>query len=409
MNDSEIAEYFRDSPSYLIVFTEDGTISAISKSFASDLNYSVHDVLDGKKMDDLLTAGSRVFFQTHFFPLIRLHGTYNELFLSFRSSEGKEIPVLMNGRAVEKKGRLCISCGGIRITKRDRYEQEILEAKRAAEKALHENEELLRAKDELQKHQEILEIKLRKLSQTSRQQQEINSVLSHDLQEPLRKITMFSRLLHDDIAQFNVPNADNYTKKVISSAEHMRNLLRSTQQFLSISEKRFNPKEFNLSDAIDNAAEKVLSNAELVKVEKDLHGIGKIYGDPEMIEELFAELFANSLRFRHIRKKELEITVAAEVADENTFRELANKYRYGQFARITVSDNGIGFPEGMSDEVFRLFRKAHVIDEGYGVGLANCRKIVELHHGWIKVNSQVGQGTKFTLLLPLETEALHNV
>lgn len=402
MTEAVAAEVFRVSPCYLVVFKNNGPITGISDVFAQDLGYAHEELAGVLKIEDILAVGSRVFFQTHFYPLIRLHGVYNELFLTFRAKNGEEIPVLLNGRLIEGDDGPFISCGGIRITKRNRYEQELVEARRAAEKANSQNVELQRTREELSQNQELLEMRLRKLTQMLRQQQEINTVISHDLQEPLRKISTFGKMLRSDTALIKNSVSLNYLDKLIFSADHMRMLIQSTQQFLSLSENKFRPQPVKLAALIGDVAKTMLSNQD-VELKYDVEAAPEVFADAILLRQLLEELFTNALKFRDQTKDHLKIELVADVVDENVFREVAHRYRYGQFTRLVVSDNGAGFSPALHEEVFKLFRRAHYMGEGYGVGLALCRKIVELHHGWITVESRVGVGTKFTILLPLQS------
>jgi phosphoserine phosphatase RsbU/P len=399
MNENSGIDHFTRSPGYSIVFRNGGPVIAVSDVFARDLGLEKR-VINEKTFEDLLTTGSRIFYQTHLFPLIRLHGSYSEIFLTFSGANEEQIPVLLNACLIGEGDDALVSCSGIRITKRNRYEQEILSAKKQAEKATAENELLIKTREELKKHQHELEVRLRKLSQSSREHQELSSLLSHDLQEPVRKISMFAKLLQTELDPGQKNKTAGHLHKIIWSSDQMRNLLVSTQQFLSINESRFEPGILDLGELIHTASEQI--NAQGCEIEfhfpADLPG--DLYGDRKMLEQLFRELFTNSFKFRNQQKEVLKITIDADVIEENVFRELENVYQYERFLKIEVTDNGIGFPPGLSDEVFRLFRKGHISGEGYGAGLAFCRKIAELHHGDISISGQPGSGARVKLRLP---------
>src|SRR6476620_8428880 len=102
----------------------------------------------GIQLESLLTTGSKIFFQTHFYPLIKMQRSVREIFLTFKGIEDS-IPVLLNVEMVEAGNIIEIHCGGMEISKRNKFEKELLEAKKTAEDALEENSELLKVRNEL--------------------------------------------------------------------------------------------------------------------------------------------------------------------------------------------------------------------------------------------------------------------
>ncbi len=393
------SDFFLISPCYLIVFSDVGTILKVNEALASDLGYKRDEVEHILKIEDLFTPGSRIFYQTHVFPLVKMHRAYNELFLVFKSRNGNEIPVLLNAFWGSEDTSGSIIFGGIQISKRNRYEQEILQAKKEAERAQQENEDFKKLRAQLERNQETLELRLRKLAQTLREHQEINAVISHDLQEPLRKISIFGKIIQSEPVVAKLGEVNKNIDKLTRSADHMRKLVMSVQQFLSINEKRFSPQFHDLQSVISKGIEKAV-DAQGVDCFVNLNGVAQVYGDRTMLEDLISELFTNAIKFRDVKKERLLVEFNANITEENFFRELPARYKYHRSLKISVSDDGVGFPEALAEEVFRLFRKAHINDEGYGVGLALCRKIIELHDGLISVKSTVGKGTTITFMLP---------
>lgn len=400
LENSFASDIYNVAPCYFLSLSHEGIVTRINLTFLSALGYTADEVINTKKFTELLTVGSKIFYQTHFYPLIKLHGTFNEIFLSFRTKSDEDLPVLLNARQIGSDDVFEIHCGGIQIAQRNRFEKEILEAKKVAEKALLENEALVTLKTELEYHQELLEERLRKLTQTTANQRQINMLLSHDLQEPIRKIALFSNKLLADPAL--VIHLDSLTliHKINKASIAMRELVVSIQQYLSLDETQLQLSEFKIDEAVQLAIDKRVIDRSNAAIKIDLPSLPVIKGDFTLITNLFDHLLSNSLKFRDNSKVTLEIGLSADVVEQNIFIELEHKYKYKEFLRLTYTDNGIGFDNTLENEMFVLFRKAHDIQEGLGIGLSYCKKIVELHHGFISAKSDIGKGATFIILLP---------
>jgi sigma-B regulation protein RsbU (phosphoserine phosphatase) len=127
--------------------------------------------------------------------------------------------------------------------------------------------------------------------------------------------------------------------------------------------------------------------------------VSAVAGDPKYLELLFAELFRNSDKFRH-PSRPLQISISSESITRNIYRATERKYKFGEFVRIAVSDNGIGFDDTHAELVLQLLQKLGQA-EGDGLGLAFCKKIAELHGGEIGIRSQKGDGTVVLITLPV--------
>lgn len=385
---------------YTFSFSDSGLITRMNPAFLAALGYGEEEIVGKKKLSGLLTVGSKIFFQTHFFPLIKLHGKFSEIMLSFLSHDGKEIPVLMNAALAGNEAAFEIHCGGMHIAQRNRFEKEIIEARKIAEKALSDNEALTEVKKQLEQHQELLEMRLQQLSQRVAEQQQINMLLSHDLQEPLRKISIFSdQLLVEDHASIDAGAAQTL-QKIRQTVDKMRRLVVSMQSYLSIDEKRYLPVKLSLEAAVRAALAKVRIEKETEGVHLHIDALPELAADYPMIITLFSELLSNSLKFRDKNKAALEISISSDVIEQNIFVEMENRYKYKEYLRLIYKDNGIGFDNAFAEEIFVPFRKAHDAEEGLGIGLSHCKKIVELHKGTISARSMPGQGAAFTILFP---------
>jgi signal transduction histidine kinase/CheY-like chemotaxis protein len=249
---------------------------------------------------------------------------------------------------------------------------------------------------------ELLEMN-RELESSNNELQQFTSVASHDLKEPLRKIQFFGSMIAES-GELNGKLA-TYMDKIIRSSNRMSQLISDLLSFARISE------EVAFEDAdINKIINDILVDLELSIDEKKatvvVEPIPHIHGVPSLLRQLFQNLISNALKFTkpdvppriHIRAEE----VAPQGSGGATGEE-------SSFCRIFIADNGIGFDEKYKDKIFTLFQRLHTREayEGTGIGLTIAKKIVEKHNGEISVESQVGVGSTFAILLPLQHTAFH--
>ncbi|MFY0530463.1 sensor histidine kinase [Archangium gephyra] len=391
-------ELLNTAPCGFFSFTDDGALVAANDTLAGMLGYASGELV-GSRVESLLTLASRMFYQTHLFPLIRMHGKAEEIFLSLRSRNGESIPVLLNAVRKEREGAAVNQCALIPVRNRGKYEDELLAAKRVAEEALRSNEELIRARQELELHARELDRKLLRLEQKNQELTRLSTILAHDLREPIRKLSMFSSLFtQQDREGLSVTGQRSLDRIKVQSAR-MEQLVLALQEFVSLDETHEPLEEVDLSDVMGNARQLV---AERTGMGFELHSgpLPVLQGRRRQLMMLFFQLIDNAVKFR--RPEELpRIDIESYLIQHNSYRANTGKYHYTDFARIVFADNGKGFDNRYSDYVFEALRKLDPDSPGQGIGLAIGRKVVENHNGSISVESEPGRGTRFTLLLPL--------
>lgn len=401
-------ELYDITPCYLFSFSNDGLITRMNKLFLTDLGFAEKDVVNQRYISELLTVGSKIFFQTHFYPLIKLHGKGDEIYLSFRTADKGELPVLLNVKLYGNAEIFEIHCGGMKIENRNRFEKEILAAKQVAEKALLENEVLTSLKDQLEENFQALEKKMQQVSLNLKENQQVNNVVSHDLQEPLRKVCIFSnKLLTDPNLELD-QNTRAYLEKINRSSVKMRELILSLQKYISLNsgslKVALQPLAAIIQEAGIMAGISDSDNSILLRVNEN----PEMYGDAQLLGSLFVELMKNSLAFRK-EDSTLEINISTDYIEQNFYKELEHKYKFEEYLRIVYTDNGIGFEDKYAGKIFGLFRKAHDVKNTLGIGLAYCRKILELHNGFISARSAPGGPTHFTMLIPRAYETVMGI
>lgn len=361
------------------------------------MEYNEKEVINRLRFEDLLTGGSRIFYKTHFLPMLMMQGKVDEIFLSLSSKSGKEYPVLMNMVLSDNSQIQTVQAVGLHMAKRNKFEKGILEAKQAAEKTLKENDLLLKMKAELERNQELLEQQLRELKRVNHEHVEFNKVLSHDMQEPLRKIQFFASLLEGKIEEEGVGEEfGSYLEKLQGLSEYSRDLLVRLQRYHSLEERMNGFTLGNMEEMVQEAIAG-LNIPEIKPVLTELR-VKEVRGDIPRLTWVLRELLVNAYQFR-IKEKPLHIEISSELIKDNYYKTIQDAYRYTNFIQIRVKDNSKGFPNNNQGNIFGLLQKFHV-ESGKGLGLAYCKKIVDLHYGHILKKDIADGGSQFTILLP---------
>lgn len=379
------------APCGVFAFADDGALLQVNETLTSVLQYD-KAALIGKNVESIFTLPTRIFFQTHFFPLVKMHGHAEEIYITLLSSDGRHLPVLLNAKRTVWNEATVTTCAFIIVPNRKQFEDELVAARKAAEKALFENEALLKVKDELQHQAEKLEEQMLLVRKQNHELQQFSHVVTHSLKEPLRKMLFYTSKLQDE-------NGQQTIEKLARSGEQMKAVVTGLQQYVWLNEKQNQFKQADLNTIIQEAALQVESEFGADVLSLQCRQLISIEGDGEQLQLLCYHLLSNAVKFK--RGPKAQVTVSATSLKRNAFRAVAGKYKYEDYIRLEVLDEGIGFDGAYKDQIFELFRKLHTT-EGQGLGLALCKKIAENHGGFIEAESKAGAYTKISLWLPLQ-------
>jgi len=240
-----------------------------------------------------------------------------------------------------------------------------------------------------------------RLEHSNEELEQFAYITSHDMQEPLRKIQIYSNILLDGNKEELSPNALQMLEKVSGSAARMSALIRNLLNYSRIARGEILFEETNLNLIVKN----VLSDFELMITQKkavvDVEVLPLIQAVPLHMNQLFYNLIGNALKFS--KKNTIpHICINAlflEPDEKARFIQLSSDKEYYKFL---FQDNGIGFQQEYGDKIFTIFQKlnAQSMFGGYGIGLAICKKIVENHHGMIYATGKINEGALFTVILP---------
>jgi light-regulated signal transduction histidine kinase (bacteriophytochrome) len=237
------------------------------------------------------------------------------------------------------------------------------------------------------------------LEQSNASLEEFAYVASHDLKEPLRKISTFGdRLVASQVNNLTA-EGKTYLNKIVDASQRMQTMINDLLSISMISgNNAFEPYSLQeiLNETLQTLEYKIEQKNALIKSD-DLPEANII---PSQFRQLFQNLLSNSLKF-------VQDDVQPVIKISCTFltpQELA-PYQLGsaeKYLKLEFSDNGIGFENEFAGKIFAIFQRLHGRSEyeGSGIGLAICKKIVEHHGGIIYATGVPEEGSTFTIILP---------
>lgn len=228
-----------------------------------------------------------------------------------------------------------------------------------------------------------------KLAASNRDLEQFAYVASHDLQAPLRTIASFAGLLESRCAQALDVKGQDFLEAIVDGAQEMKSRIQDLLQLSRVNSERVQMEPVHLDDVLRSVCRLLHKDIADSGAQIDNSPLPQVLGDRLLLEQLFQNLISNAIKFQKGGQRP-RITLHARAAEGNW--------------RIVVRDNGIGISKASMREMFVMFRRLHPGDKysGTGIGLAICKKIVDLHHGSIEVESQVGEGSSFIITLPMK-------
>ena len=253
---------------------------------------------------------------------------------------------------------------------------------------------------ELEELNESLEFKNFELERINKKLESFNYIANHDLQEPLRKIQVFTnRILEkgmDDLPSATI----EYLDKIVVSSTRMKMLIEDLLTFSqsTMGEGNFETTDLNIFlQEVKNTLSDVIEEK---KVAIESTPLPSLYVVSFQIQQVLMNLISNSIKYSH-EHTSVHIKISSDIVKGDQIKLRGPVHGKNYFA-LKVEDNGIGFDNSNAEKIFELFQRLHTKDKysGTGIGLAICRKIVQNHHGFIMAESIPGKGSVFYVYLP---------
>ena len=349
------------APCGFLVVGDDGHIELANTTFAEMLGFPEARALVGRHVDSILSAASRIFYQTHVFPTLKLQGNVNEVYLSLVDAAGAEHPMLVNLKRTDRGERRSSEWAVMPMRQRSELENAIIKANRVAEASV-------RAKDQFL------------------------ALVTHELRSPLGAIRNWAAIL----TQAGSPPDPGLLKRGLEAIERNARLQATLIEDI-LDEVRVATGKLHLQlveldarrtleNVLDSAG--AMATAKSIVIEREIAPeplLARV--DADRLQQVFWNIVTNAIKFTPTGGR-----VRAEMR------------RVDSWVEVAVIDSGRGISPEFLPYVFEHFRQEETGNRsggGLGLGMAITRKLIELHGGSIFATSEgAGKGATFTVRLP---------
>jgi signal transduction histidine kinase len=375
-NDSAIDPLLDGAPCGFVSFADDGTLRMVNRTLLGMLGRERPELV-GRHVESILSVGSGIFYQTHFFPLVRLHGGAEEVFLLLRRKHGEDVAVLANAVRRERGGEWVTDCVLVQVKERRKFEEALLRAKKAAEEA----------QAELERQRSIAE-------EANRAKSGFLAMMSHELRTPLNAIGGYVQLLEMGIHGPVTEAQRDALAKIARSQHHLLRLINEVLNLARIEAGRveYDLEAVELREVVDAVLPMVEPQLAARRVRYDVSVPRQVvaYADREKVQQILLNLLSNASKFT---PPEGRVSVDAYPDPDRADR-----------VYVRVRDTGVGIPADRLEHVFEPFVQVDASQarraEGTGLGLAISRDLARGMGGDLRARSEEGVGSSFTLSLP---------
>jgi two-component system CheB/CheR fusion protein len=253
-------------------------------------------------------------------------------------------------------------------------------------------------KEDLQSTIEKLTLQL---EQRNMQLDQFEHTTSHELQEPLRKIETFSKILQQNEKKLKAQEVKKYLEKIDISSARLKKLIEEMLNFSRVT----NYEKLFLKTDLNEILKSTLFDLELLIEEKKaeiiVNPLPEIEAVPFQMSQLFYDIIHNSLKFSKADVAPV-IEITARKLTKKDMKSHLNLYDQLRYCQISIKDNGIGFDQKYAEQIFTMFQRLSSIGEypGTGIGLAICKKVVKTYYGEIFAEGLEDKGAVIHIILP---------
>jgi light-regulated signal transduction histidine kinase (bacteriophytochrome) len=235
--------------------------------------------------------------------------------------------------------------------------------------------------------EELVKARTAELERSNKELEQFAYVASHDLQEPLRMVSSFTGLLEKRYKDLFDADARDFMSHIVEGAVRMQRLINDLLAFSRVGKQNTARAIIDCNQVIGLAVTNLMSSIKETGAVVTNDPLPTVSANETMINQLFQNLIGNAIKF-HKKDQAPQVHVSAERKNDEWL--------------FSVRDNGIGIDPKNYERMFTIFQRLHTRQDypGTGIGLAICKKIVELYNGRIWIESQLGNGTTFYFTLP---------
>jgi PAS domain S-box-containing protein len=379
-----------DAPCGFLSFADDGTIELVNGTLLRMLGYE-RDEIVGTHVESILTVGSRIFYQTHLFPLVSLQGHAEEVFILLKPKTGGDVGALLNAVRRKRGDHFVTDCVLMQVHERRKFEDALLRAKKTAEEA---SAELQDANARLEEQAEELQRQRALADDANRAKSTFLAVMSHELRTPLNAIGGYAQLLE---LELHGPITDAQREALDRIVRSQRLLLRLVNDVLNLARIEAGRVNYQFADLpLAGLVGSVMPmidpqlGAKSITCEIEIDPDLVVRADREKVEQIVLNLLTNALKFTPVGGR---VKIGAESRREDP-----------DWVHLHFEDTGVGITPEMQAKIFEPFVQVdtgHVRRaEGTGLGLTISRDLARGMGGDLTVESSPGVGSTFTLSLP---------
>ncbi|WP_296819454.1 PAS domain-containing hybrid sensor histidine kinase/response regulator [Brevundimonas sp.] len=408
-SDEELLDLFEHAPCGYVATDASGRMTAVNATLGKWLGQGPSELL-GRKFQDLLNIAGKIYFETHFAPLLRMQGFFNEVALDLVAADGSKTPVLVN--AVERR-RADGSAAGMRIavfnaSDRRLYESQLLDARRRAD-TLAEDLRVLNVNLEARVADEVAE--RMKAEAALRQAQKMDAIgqltggVAHDFNNLLTVIMggLDGIRKHVALLEPSAP-AQRIERSAALSMQGAQKAATLTKRLLAFARRQpLDPKPIDTGKLVTSLADLLQRTlGETVSLETvSGAGLWLTLADPDELENALVNLAINARdAMQGQGGGRLTIETSNAFLDHDYVESITEPVSAGQYVLIAVSDTGCGVPEDVLAQVFEPFFTTKAVGKGTGLGLSQVYGFVRQSSGHVKIYSEPGVGTTVNIYLP---------
>ena len=374
---------FDEAPCGLVVTKEDGTILRSNQTFSHSIGLDAQALI-GRRFQDLLTMGGRIFHQTHWSPLMQMQGSVAEVKLDLVHHDKHIVTMLLNGVRREHASCAFYELALFGTKDRDKYERELLNARKVAEDLLREK---TAAESALRQAQAELKSAYEEAQLRASFAEQMVAIVSHDLKNPLTAIKMASGILAREERTTRESKMLGHISQSVNRAERMIAdlldlALARVGQGITLS-----PSTVDLHAFVGASVDELRMTFPEATLVHQTVGTGNAWLDADRVQQIIGNLVANSVAYGDLQHS---ITITSRVEQDH--------------AVVSVKNQGPVIPDSLMDVLFEpMIRgaKTGTDSRSVGLGLFIVREIVRAHNGVVSVNSMPESGTTFTATFPM--------
>lgn len=380
-----VSELYDNAPCGLLTLGPDGRIQRVNRTFSSWMQYPAGQ-LESTRFLSLLTMGSKVFYQTHWMPLLQMQGSVAEVQFELVRADSRVLPMLINAaRRVETTGAAAgssvVDIAAIVATDRRKYERELLVARKRAEELLESERQAQQLAAELAKAQEA------EARQRATLAEQLIGIVSHDLRNPLNTIVLGATLLqHAELNERDLKNVTRISTAADRATRLIVDLLDFTQARLG-GGLSVTPRRIRLHEVIAECLEEVRFAWPGRALVHERTGSGEADADPDRLAQVVSNLVNNAFVYG---SPSAPIVVTSAIHDATV--------------ELNVHNQGPEIPLHRQVDIFEPLSRGEQASgkefRSVGLGLYIVREIAKSHGGDVALSSSEATGTTFSVTLP---------